>query len=99
MPDAVIVSTARTAIGTSFKGSLLDVDAFELGTLAVAEAVRRAGIDPELVDDEWAPPATTTLSMPDRIDAAALWMALRPDAQCRFWATPGACTSPASMAA
>ncbi|MGO8870738.1 MAG: thiolase family protein [Acidimicrobiales bacterium] len=51
MPDAVIVSTARTAVGTAFKGSLLDTDAFELGTLAVAEAVRRSGIDPELVDD------------------------------------------------
>jgi len=51
MPDAVIVSTARTAIGTAFKGSLLDVDAFELGRLAVAEAVRRSGVDPELVDD------------------------------------------------
>ena len=48
---------------------------------------------------EWAPPATTTRSMPARIDAAALWTALSPDAQCRFWATPGACTSPASMAA
>ncbi len=36
------------------------------------------------VEDECAPPATTTLSMPARIDAAALWMALRPDAQCRF---------------
>ena len=51
MADAVIVSTARTAIGTSFKGSLLDVDAYQLGTLAVAEAVRRSGIDPQLVDD------------------------------------------------
>src|SRR5579864_4180213 len=51
MPDAVIVSTARTPIGTSFKGSLLDVDAFELGTLAVAEVVRRSGIDPKRVDD------------------------------------------------
>ncbi len=51
MPDAVIVSTARTAVGTSFKGSLAEVDAFELATLAVAEAVRRSGIDPELVDD------------------------------------------------
>jgi acetyl-CoA C-acetyltransferase len=49
--DAVIVSTARTPIATAFKGSLVDVDAFELGTRAVAEAVRRAGIDPELVDD------------------------------------------------
>ena len=51
LPEAVIVSTARTAIGTAFKGSLVDVDPFELGTKAVAEAVRRAGIDPELVDD------------------------------------------------
>ncbi len=51
MHDAVIVSTARTAIGTAFRGSLTEVDALELGTHAVAEAVRRAGIDPELVDD------------------------------------------------
>jgi acetyl-CoA acetyltransferase family protein len=51
MHEAVIVSTARTGIGTAFKGSLADVDALELGTLAVAEAVRRAEIDPTLVDD------------------------------------------------
>jgi acetyl-CoA acetyltransferase family protein len=51
MSDAVIVSAARTAIGTAFKGSLVDVDAFELGTLAVGEAVRRSGVDPELIDD------------------------------------------------
>ena len=51
MHDAVIVSTARTAIGTAFKGSLVDVDALELGTLAVGEAVRRSGLDPALVDD------------------------------------------------
>jgi acetyl-CoA C-acetyltransferase len=51
MTDAVIVSTARTAIGTAFKGSLVAVDAFELGTRAVAEAVRRSGVDPGLVDD------------------------------------------------
>src|SRR5262245_12137865 len=51
VPDAVVVSTARTAIGTAFKGTLVDVDALELGTRAIAEAVRRAGIDPALVDD------------------------------------------------
>ena len=51
MHEAVIVSTARTAIGTAFRGSLVDVDALELGTAVVAEAVRRSGIDPELVDD------------------------------------------------
>jgi acetyl-CoA acetyltransferase family protein len=49
--EAVIVSTARTPIATSFRGALVDVDAFELATKAVAEAVARAGIDPELVDD------------------------------------------------
>jgi acetyl-CoA C-acetyltransferase len=49
--DAVIVSTARTAIGTAFKGSLVDVDALDLGTQAVAEAVHRSGVDPALVDD------------------------------------------------
>src|SRR5260370_8727739 len=49
--EAVIVSGARTAIGTAHKGSLVDVDALELGTKAVAEAVRQSGIAPELVDD------------------------------------------------
>jgi acetyl-CoA C-acetyltransferase len=47
----VIVSTARTAVASAFRGSLVDVDALELGTRAVAEAVRRSGLDPELVDD------------------------------------------------
>ncbi|NKY45721.1 thiolase family protein [Nocardia cerradoensis] len=49
--EAVIISGARTAIGTAYKGSLTDTDAFTLGTAAVAEAVRRAGVEPELVDD------------------------------------------------
>ena len=49
--EAVIVSGARTAIGTAYKGSLVDVDALELGTMAVGEAVRRSGIEPEIVDD------------------------------------------------
>jgi acetyl-CoA acetyltransferase family protein len=49
--EAVIVAGARTAIGTAFKGSLADTDALDLGTQAVAEAVRRSGIEPELVDD------------------------------------------------
>jgi acetyl-CoA C-acetyltransferase len=49
--EAVIVSTARTPIGTAFRGSLVDVDALELGTRAVAEAVTRAGVDPSAVDD------------------------------------------------
>lgn len=49
--EAVVVAGARTPIGTAYKGSLIDVDALELGTSAVAEAVRRSGIEPGLVDD------------------------------------------------
>jgi acetyl-CoA acetyltransferase family protein len=49
--EAVIVAGARTAIGTSYKGSLADTDALELATTAVAESVRRAGIEPSAVDD------------------------------------------------
>ncbi|MBX6388278.1 MAG: thiolase family protein [Frankia sp.] len=49
--EAAIISTARTPIGTAGRGSLVDVDAFELGRLAVAEAVSRAGITPQSVDD------------------------------------------------
>ncbi|MGZ6999727.1 MAG: thiolase family protein [Acidimicrobiia bacterium] len=51
MGDAVIVSTARTAIGTARKGTLLDVTAFELAQHAAGEALRRSGIDKESVDD------------------------------------------------
>ncbi len=51
MPEAVIVSTARTPIATAFKGTLIDVDPFELATHVVAESVQRAGIDPLLIDD------------------------------------------------
>jgi acetyl-CoA acetyltransferase family protein len=51
MTDAVIVSTARTAIGTAFRGSLVDVDALTLATKTVGEALQRSGFDPALVDD------------------------------------------------
>lgn len=51
MGDAVIVSTARTAIGTARKGTLLDVSAFDLAKYAVGEALSRSGIAPDDVDD------------------------------------------------
>ena len=51
MGDAVIVSTARTAIGTARKGTLIDVSAFDLAKYAVAEALSRSGVAPEDVDD------------------------------------------------
>jgi acetyl-CoA acetyltransferase family protein len=51
VPEAVIVATARTAVGTARKGSLIDVDAYDLGILTVGEVARRSGIAPELFDD------------------------------------------------
>ena len=51
MPDAVIVSTARTPIGRAFKGTLVDVDPFELAQHVVTAAVDRSGLDPALLDD------------------------------------------------
>jgi len=50
MRDAVIVSAVRTPTG-KFLGALKDITAPELGSLVVAEAVRRAGIDPGIVDE------------------------------------------------
>jgi acetyl-CoA acetyltransferase family protein len=51
MADAVIVSAARTAIGTARRGSLVDLDAFDLAKYAVQEALKRSGIPVEDVDD------------------------------------------------
>jgi acetyl-CoA C-acetyltransferase len=48
--EAVIVSAARTPTG-KFLGALKGFAATELGALVVKEAVRRAGIDPEIVDE------------------------------------------------
>ena len=50
MKEVVIVSACRTPIG-SFGGSLKSVSAADLGAVAVKEAVSRAGIAPEMVDE------------------------------------------------
>ena len=50
MTDIVIASACRTAIG-SFGGGLATVAAQDLGATVIAEAVRRAGIQPEQVDE------------------------------------------------
>jgi len=51
MREAVIVSTARTPIGKAYRGSFNDLAGASLGAASVAEAVKRAGIDPSRVDD------------------------------------------------
>src|SRR4249920_2698861 len=50
MRESVIVGAVRTPTG-KFLGALKGLTATQLGALAVAEAVRRAGIDPQIVDE------------------------------------------------
>ncbi len=50
MKDVVIVSACRTAIG-SFGGSLRDIHAYKIASAAMKEAVKRAGIDPAVIND------------------------------------------------
>jgi acetyl-CoA C-acetyltransferase len=50
MREVVIVSACRTAIG-KFLGSLKDVPARDLAITAGKEAVRRAGIDADIIDE------------------------------------------------
>jgi acetyl-CoA C-acetyltransferase len=50
VPDTVIVSAVRTPTG-KFLGALKSLTATQLGSLVVAEAVRRASVDPRAVDE------------------------------------------------
>ena len=45
MPKPVIVSAVRTAIGTSFKGSLVNTTPEFLATTILQEVVRRSGVE------------------------------------------------------
>ena len=49
MTEAVIVSTARTALSKSFRGSFNDTEAPVLGGHVVRAVVKRAGIEDGLV--------------------------------------------------
>jgi acetyl-CoA C-acetyltransferase len=51
MPDAVIVSTARTPIGKAFRGAFNKTHGAVLAGHAIAHAVERAGVDPAEVED------------------------------------------------
>jgi len=50
MRDVVIVSAARTPIG-SFGGKLKDIQAVTLGAIAAKEAMKRGKIDPGIIDE------------------------------------------------
>jgi acetyl-CoA C-acetyltransferase len=51
MQEAVIVATARTAIGRAFRGALNNTHGARLGGHVIAETVRRASLAPEEVED------------------------------------------------
>ena len=48
--DAVIVSAARTPIGT-FQGAFAGVSAAKLGSITIQAVLERAGVDPASVDE------------------------------------------------
>lgn len=50
MEKAVIVSAARTPIG-SYGGAFASLSAVELGVVAAKEAIKRAGIEPSMVEE------------------------------------------------
>ena len=50
MKEVVIVSACRTAIG-AFGGTLKNSNAAVIGSVTMKEAIRRAGIDPAIIDD------------------------------------------------
>lgn len=51
MREAVIVSTARTGLAKSFRGSFNDTEAPAMGGHVVRAVIEKAGIDPKLVED------------------------------------------------
>ena len=51
MSTPVIVGAARTAIGRSFKGTLVNTPPETLITTVLPEVVRRSGVDPSAIDD------------------------------------------------
>jgi acetyl-CoA C-acetyltransferase len=50
MREVVIVSASRTPIG-SFSGTLSTIPATQLGSIAIKDAVKKSGIDAEIVDE------------------------------------------------
>jgi acetyl-CoA acetyltransferase len=51
MRDAVIVSTARTAIGKAYRGGFNATSGATLGSYSLKAAVARAGIEGGEIDD------------------------------------------------
>ena len=80
MATPVIVGAVRTAIGRSFKGTLVNTPPETLVTTVLPEIVRRSGVDPSAIDD---------IISPNRITAEGIWHDTQPP-------QPAWRTSPAS---
>ena len=50
MKKAVIISAVRTPVGR-YMGALKEIPAYDLGALVLNEVVKRAGVDPDQVDE------------------------------------------------
>ncbi|MGI1659169.1 MAG: thiolase family protein [Desulfitobacterium sp.] len=50
--DIVCISASRTPFG-KFGGSLKDIDVYELGAIAMRNAMAKIGLDPALIDEVW----------------------------------------------
>ena len=51
MPEAVIVSTARTPIGRAYRGAFNNTHGATLGGHVISHAVKRAGLEVGVVED------------------------------------------------
>ena len=51
MDQAVILSTARTAIGKAYRGSFNDTDAPTLASFSIKASIEKAGLDPSEIED------------------------------------------------
>ncbi len=51
MREAVIVSTARTPIGKAYRGAYNNTESPTMGGHVIAEAIKRAGVDPAEIED------------------------------------------------
>ena len=50
MKEAVIISAARTPVG-DFNGALKDLTSVELGSIVISEAIKRAGVSKDAIDE------------------------------------------------
>ena len=72
MREAVIVSTARTPIGKAYRGAFNDTQAQRLAGHSISEAVKRAGVSGDQIDDVIVGAATQQGSQQGNIARQAL---------------------------